>query len=604
MKKYHFLIYHKIYDEFVESIQQAGVVHIVQKQKGVPDAAVELRGLMDRGELLKNAIKSLQQKADSTGEVSRDAAEGISQLEKYRTLASQQDDWKMQQQSLRKEIDNMSVWGHFDLDMLQKIETSGRRIRFYSCRERDFRPEWKDRFDAIEINHIGAMLYFVTLTPIGVDDEPDAEKIQLSGQSLRQLETALHDAIAGVEAIDKAFVRMAEEHIGDLQEAYCRLRESIDLSEVRLQTEKEADNHLILLEGWVPEIKEAGLKAVLDRLDVYYIATAPAKDDNSVPVLLRNNWFARLFEPIGDLYDMPNYHELDLTPLFAPFYLLFFGLCLGDAGYGLLLLVAGLVLRVKMKPAMKPLMSLVAILGAATFVCGSFCATFFGIPLLDVDWAWLASFKKFMLNSDNLFYLALILGGVQIIFGMIVKAIGQVRRYGWSSSLETWGWLILLVGGGSLYLINEKALITPAVARNACYVVLAVAGVLIFILNKPGRNPLVNIGAGLWSSYNMVTGLLGDLLSYIRLFALGLCGGVMGFVFNDLAIQMSGNIPVVSQIVMLIIMLIGHSLNIFMSGLGAFVHPMRLTFVEFYKNSGFEGGGKKYKPLKLMVNDK
>jgi V/A-type H+-transporting ATPase subunit I len=128
---------------------------------------------------------------------------------------------------------------------------------------------------------------------------------------------------------------------------------------------------------------------------------------------------------------------------------------------------------------------------------------------------------------------------------------------------------------------------------------LSLAGLLIFIFNTPKRNPLINIGAGLWNTYNMVTGILGDLLSYIRLFALGICGGVMGFVFNDLAMQLSGDIPVVSQIVMLIILLAGHSLNIFMSGLGAFVHPMRLTFVEFYKNAGFEGGGKKYKPFKI-----
>jgi len=101
----------------------------------------------------------------------------------------------------------------------------------------------------------------------------------------------------------------------------------------------------------------------------------------------------------------------------------------------------------------------------------------------------------------------------------------------------------------------------------------------------------------------MATGLIGDLLSYIRLFALGLCGGVMGFVFNQLAVQLSGDTPVVSHLVMIIILLLGHSLNIFMSGLGAFVHPMRLTFVEFYKNAGFEGGGKKYKPFKYIETE-
>jgi V/A-type H+-transporting ATPase subunit I len=93
-------------------------------------------------------------------------------------------------------------------------------------------------------------------------------------------------------------------------------------------------------------------------------------------------------------------------------------------------------------------------------------------------------------------------------------------------------------------------------------------------------------------------------LSYIRLFALGISGAVMGFVFNDLAINLSGNIPVLSPIIMIIILLIGHGLNIFMSSLSAFVHPMRLTFVEFYKNAGFEGGGKKYRPYAAYKQEK
>jgi V/A-type H+-transporting ATPase subunit I len=306
-----------------------------------------------------------------------------------------------------------------------------------------------------------------------------------------------------------------------------------------------------------------------------------------------------LFEPIGELYDLPNYYELDLTPFFAPFFLLFFGLCLGDAGYGLLLLVAATILRGRMKPSMRPLLTLVACLGAGTVVFGTISGTFFGIPLMDMQWQWLSSLKKIMLNSDQLFTLSLIIGGVQIVFGMTVKAVGQTLRYGWRYSLEAWGWLLMIPGAGCLFLMHKQLIPFPEAARYICYVAIGIAGMCIFLLNTPGRNPFINIGAGLWNSYNMVTGILGDLLSYIRLFALGISGSVMGLVFNRLAIDMSGDIPVVSWIVMLIILLIGHSLNIFMNSLGAFVHPMRLTFVEFYKNAGFQGNGKKYRPLKI-----
>jgi V/A-type H+-transporting ATPase subunit I len=116
-------------------------------------------------------------------------------------------------------------------------------------------------------------------------------------------------------------------------------------------------------------------------------------------------------------------------------------------------------------------------------------------------------------------------------------------------------------------------------------------------MNNPGKNIFVNFGGGLWEVYSIVTGVMGDLLSYIRLFALGVSSAILGYVFNDLALQMSGSTPVVSQLVFVLILLIGHGLNIFMATLGAFVHPMRLTFVEFYKNAGFAGGGKAYNPF-------
>ena len=120
----------------------------------------------------------------------------------------------------------------------------------------------------------------------------------------------------------------------------------------------------------------------------------------------------------------------------------------------------------------------------------------------------------------------------------------------------------------------------------------------IFVFNTPGRNPLVNIGAGLWDTYNMVTGIMGDVLSYIRLYALGLAGGMLGAAFNDLGLMVRGDGGVGGWIFFVLILLLGHVINLLMSCLGAFVHPLRLNFVEYFKNAGYEGKGKKYNPLK------
>ena len=125
-----------------------------------------------------------------------------------------------------------------------------------------------------------------------------------------------------------------------------------------------------------------------------------------------------------------------------------------------------------------------------------------------------------------------------------------------------------------------------------------ISALAIFIFNKPGRNPLINIGAGLWDTYNMATGILGDVLSYIRLYALGLAGGMLGGAFNNLGQMVLGDNPSWQWLPFVIILLFGHVLNLLMPCLGAFVHPLRLTFVEYFKNSGYEGKGLKYNPLK------
>ena len=139
-------------------------------------------------------------------------------------------------------------------------------------------------------------------------------------------------------------------------------------------------------------------------------------------------------------------------------------------------------------------------------------------------------------------------------------------------------------------------LLSAEAIKWAVIVIGAVSALAIYIFNTPGRNPLINVGAGLWDTYNMATGILGDVLSYIRLFALGLAGGMLGAAFNDLGLMVLGD-GGIGWVFFILILLIGHVLNLLMSCLGAFVHPLRLNFVEYFKNSGYEGKGKAYKPL-------
>ena len=603
MKKYSFLVYHKQYLDFLEKIREIGVLHVLEKPEGVAENDL-LRDKMQLASRIKAALKQLEKRFPKNANLLPIDAQldGLSVLTKVENKLVEKDQLAQKLQIVEKESERMQVWGDFSHSQLDELRNNDLILRFFSCNLRKFDQEWEVLYNAFEIDTVGSTRYFLTITKPGVVVEIDADPIKLSDKTVVELDGEILEIRSEIELLKSELIQLSVNDYNSLKAYQALVMGDIDFSKVLLNTNAEAAEKVMLLEGYCPEENELELNKYLDELGVYYESQIPTEEDK-VPVKLKNNAFAKLYEMIGELYDIPNYHELDLTPFFAPFYMLFFGLCLGDAGYGFVLVLIAIFARRKVKPAMKSVLTLVTWLGSATVVMGIVSGTFFGYNLLESKITWIEQFKVVMLDPNQLFYTALILGVVQIMFGMIIKAVGLVRRYGLGASLSTWGWIIVILGGGAVYGLQTLTILQPEIVKWAFIGIGVVGGLLIFVLNDIKRNPLINIGAGLWDTYNMATGLLGDVLSYIRLFALGISGAVMGFVFNDLAIQLSGDIPVLSPIIMIIIMLLGHGINIFMSGLSAFVHPMRLTFVEFYKNSGFEGGGKKYRPFAVYKEE-
>ena len=196
---------------------------------------------------------------------------------------------------------------------------------------------------------------------------------------------------------------------------------------------------------------------------------------------------------------------------------------------------------------------------------------------------------------------------LQILFGMLLRVIMITYSVGFRYALGVFGWFIVVLAAAlslGLPMLNPNWAIPFFTSSSpAFYAALAVGGVLMLFFNSPGKNPFVNVGLGLWDTYNNLTGILSDVLSYIRLFAIGLSGGILATVFNDLA---NGFVPdgsniVVRLLIMIPILLIGHGINIFMSVISSFVHPMRLTFVEFYKNAGFEMSMRSFDPLRKLT---
>jgi V/A-type H+-transporting ATPase subunit I len=277
--------------------------------------------------------------------------------------------------------------------------------------------------------------------------------------------------------------------------------------------------------------------------------------------------------------------------------MLFFGFCIGDAGYGATFFLIGLFMWLKKMKGMKLISQLVMWLGLASVLFGLCVGNVFGVSLRTLgvpEWY----HNALQTINDQLFYIALGCGIVQIIFALVLNVINTTIAYGFKYSFGTLGWLIILVDCLLAFLLPMVGVEGFGFSSPLCLGILGVGAVLMLLLNNPNRNPLVNFGSGLWDTYNNLTGLLGDVLSYVRLFAISLSGGALAVVFNDLAGSLAPDTPGLRQLVMFLILAFGHGINIFMSAIGAFVHPMRLTFIEFYKNAGFEASTRIYTPFR------
>ncbi len=581
MKKYTFLVFHRDYDTFLTQLRDLGVVHITEKAAGVIEDNEDLQAALQHEDELR---RLLNQGAPD-------------QLIQERTTVEERI------AAAHEAAKQAAVWGDFDAARIEALKEAGYTLRFFQCSSKSFDPEW-----GIKVNEKEGKTYFVAVSeysensdyselPVTEIAQPEKSEKQWL-QEVEHLNGLLAAANARIEAWQKA-------NIEDIKSQLVEARQQIDWQRVQLSTDKLADGALCLIEGFCPIDKEPALNEMLNSAQVYYEAEEPTKEDNT-PIELKNNFYTRLFEPITRLYSLPNYAELDPTPFFAPFFMLFFGLCLGDGGYGLVVLLAGLAVIFK-APKLKEWGWLGVFMGITTMVVGILTGMFFGINLEEV--AVLAPIKQYFITETNatvhfmggayhpMMVFAILIGIFQILFAMGFKVVKITLRDGFKYAAYDCAWLVALV---TLIVWAIFAGSLSTIGLYTIYGILGLCALFIMFYSNPDRKILLlNIGGGLWGTYNMVSGLLGDVLSYIRLFALGLAGGILGNVFNALALQAGGACPSwIGWLPTLLILVFGHSLNFALCLISSVVHPMRLTFVEFYKNAGFEGGGKEYKPFK------
>ena len=600
MSKYAFMVYHREYDAFLTTLRELGVVHVKETNSVLDNA--ELQALLAERKQVSTAIRYCKNLNSQTKEVTVAPARGLTKAEGLKLVGKLEEMQEKQAQlqaakvSLEKDIAYMDIWGEFSYANIRRLKKAGFDVTFFSCPTSKYEPEWGEEYNAFLVNNFQSVTYFVTVTKTGTPIDIDAERPKMPDRGLAKLHLAMEQLLDNIKVLNNQLKEYAAEQYNTLVELEKNIQNEFNLSNTLVQTDREAGDKLMLLEGFVPTEEAPAMEVALEK-EGYYFQELDIQDGDRVPIKLKNNKFNRLYEPITKMFSLPNYTEFDPTPLFAPFFMLFFGLCFGDGGYGLLVLLACSFFKRKVNPDFKPYLTLFQYLGLAAIIVGTCTGSFFGIALADVPA--LSKVKDYFVSSDNLMTFSIVIGLVQIIFGKTVAAFKMKAQKGVKYSIAPFAWVFVITALALAFGLPMLNLQLPETVKTV-FIGIAVIGLVVaYLYNSPGKNIFLNFGTGLWNTYNMASGLLGDTLSYIRLFAIGLTGAILGGVFNQLAVDMTEGMNIVLRAVcMLLILLVGHAINIGLCTISSLVHPLRLIFVEYYKNAEFEGGGKEYRPFK------
>ena len=602
MSKYAFLVFHRDYEAVLHQLRELGVLHI-QERRDTREVEELQQIQQERGEV-KTLLRQLRPFAEGQDPELhprlRQRAEGQELVRELHGLLELRGQKQQELAALRAEASEVALWGDFSPERLEQLDAAGYQLEFYSMPLARYTEDFETGHDVLPIAEQAGRKYFVLLRRAGdAASLAEADRLARPARSVAQVEELIAQRREELETLERSITIETPSHLAELEQYDRLLENELSFGKAQLQAERLADERLYLLEGFVPTEQAAAFEQELAKTGCYFKQIDFDPTTERVPIQLKNNSFARSFEFITQLFSLPNYGEIDQTVLIAPFFMLFFGMCFGDAGYGLILLLASTYFRLRNKGGDNSLLSLGQWLGGGAFVVGLVLGSIFGMEL---PWA---RDKDYLFNQDNMMVIAVVIGLIQVFFGKLVGAYKTSRQQGWRYALSGYAWVLLLIGLGLIYLLPKLEIALPLWLQYGLYGIVGLSVLVAFLYNSPGKNPLINVGSGLWTSYNNASGLLGDALSYIRLFAIGLTGSILGSVFNQLAMSCIpsgadasiGGI-VIGWVMALFILAFGHTINFGIALIGAFVHPLRLTFVEYYKNSEFEGGGRPYAPLK------
>ncbi len=416
-------------------------------------------------------------------------------------------------------------------------------------------------------------------------------------EAVAELSSKLKDEEKVIEDLKNGGRELAKE-INDLRLVFDILSSKKNREDAVKMTYETGETFIIT--GWVEDrFLSQLINEIKDISNYTSIESLKIEENESRPVVINNSSFWSPFESVTGIYGLPQHHEIDPTPILAPFFIVFFAFCLTDAGYGIILMALSFIaIRIlKVPKSAHNLFRLLGYGGLITFIMGALFGGWLGIDVNTLP-APIANLQLINPVENPLLVLmiSLVLGVIQVIFGLMVAFYWKAKKGMLKEAIFDNGVWIFFLSAISLFIASSSGLVPDNYANLVRMILwLGVAGVII-AGGRNQANPFLKIISGVGSLYGLI-GYLSDVLSYSRLLALGLATGIIAMVVNMIAALAGELIPYIGPIVAIIVLIGGHTFNIGINTLGAFIHSGRLQFVEFFPKF-MDGGGRKFNPLR------
>jgi V/A-type H+/Na+-transporting ATPase subunit I len=586
MKKVTVLVTARERDAALLKLRKLGVIHVEHVRT---PSAEELFSLESKLSDVDNALLIINAFKSDTGSEQKESPEKITAS--ILNMSRQKEMLMRDLAEHQKDEQWFSIWGDVSLNSLEALNNAGLNIRFHTCTKKDLKTITSD-VPIVIANTIENKVYFAHFAGTGAD-KLDCPEDRIPGVEVSELRRDIENIRNEIAQNDSALKKMSSEKTA-LQEYRKSLESKRELALARHGMGES--EQIVWLQGYCPEKSVELIKKTADDEAWGYVFQEP-DDPVETPTLVQNPAWIRIIKPVFSFMGtVPGYHEFDISFWFLLFFSLFYAMLVGDAGYGLIFLVATFAARIKFKKAPREPFALMYVLSIATVIWGALSGTWFGMTRIFEQDA-LPFLNVFVIqrissiggDQDFMMFLCFFIGAVHLTLAHLLIAARQINRL---NCIAQAGWIAVIWG---LFFVAETLVLGLELRSYALPLLMSGAFLIILFENYHRKMIIKGAVSSLANLPLSVIGAFSDVVSYLRLFAVGFATFIVASSFNQMAAD-AGN-GLVGTTVAALIVFLGHSINIILAVMAVVVHGIRLNMLEFSGHLNMQWSGKPYQPL-------